>query len=62
MEACLQQCHHLSNFDISLDGLLSEEAEATLKRVSRRLSTKWRQPYSRMFFYVKSRFSITMVQ
>ena len=45
LESCLQQCLQLSNFFMSVYGLLGVEAEATLKRIARRLATKWKQPY-----------------
>ena len=38
------------------------EATATLKRISSRLATKWRQPYSKTCGYVKSRVAITLVR
>ena len=62
LEACLQQRRHFSPFVASVDRLLGEEATATLKRVSSRLATKWRQPYSKMCGYVKSRVAITLVR
>ena len=62
LEACLQQRRHFSPFVASVDRLLGVEATATLKRVSSRLATKWRQPYSKMCGYVKSRVAITLVR
>ena len=40
LEACLQQCWHLSPFVALVDGLLGVEATATLKKISSRLATK----------------------
>ena len=45
-----------------MDGLLGMEATANLKRIVSRLSTKWRQPYSKTCGYVKSRVAITLVR
>ena len=62
LEACLQQRRHFSPFVASVDGLLGVEATANLKRIASRLATKWRQPYSKTFGYVKSRVAITLVR
>ena len=62
LEACLQQRRHFSPFVASVDGLLGVEAKATLKRIASRLSTKWRQPYSKTCGNVKSRVAITLVR
>ena len=43
LEACFHQIQHFPPFVFSLDGLLSVEVEATLKRISRRLATKCQQ-------------------
>ena len=44
LEACLQQRRNFSPFVALMDGFLGMEATATLKRISSRLTTKWRQP------------------
>ena len=62
LEACLKKRRHFSPFIASVHGLLGVEATATLKRIASRLSTKWRQPYSRMCGYVKIRIAITLVR
>ena len=46
LERCLQQRRYFSPFVASVDGLLGVEAMATLKRISIRLASKWRQSYS----------------
>ena len=61
-EACLQQLRHFSPFVASVDGLLGVEAMATLKSLSSRLATKWKQPYSKTCRYDKSRIAITLVR
>ena len=61
LEACLQQHRHFSPFVASVDGLLGVEETATLKRIASRLSTKWKQSYSKTCGYVKSRIAITLV-
>ena len=38
------------------------EAMATLKMIASRIATKWRQPYSRMRGYIKSKIAITLVR
>ena len=47
LQACLQQRRYFSPFVASVDGLMGVEATATLKRLSSRLATKWKQSYSR---------------
>ena len=59
---CLQHRRHFSPFFASVDVLLGVEATATLKRISSRLATKWRQPYSQASSYVNSRISVTLVR
>ena len=62
LEECLQQRRHLSPFVALADGVLGVEATATLKRVANCLAIKWRQTYSTMCGYVKSRIVITFVR
>ena len=62
LDACLQPRRHLLPFVESVDGILGVEAGATLKMLYIRLATKWRQPYSRMCGYYKSRIAITFVR
>ena len=62
LAAYLQQRRNFSPFVASVDGILGVEATATLKRLSIRLSTKWKQPYSKTCGYVKSRIVITLVR
>ena len=62
LEACLHQRRNFSPFVTSVDGLLGVEATATLKRLASRLATKWKQPYSKMCEYVKSRIAINLVR
>ena len=45
-----------------VDGLLSVEAEDTLKHIVIYLATKWKQPYLRTRIYIKSRVAITLVR
>ena len=61
-ETCLQKRQHFPPFVNSVDGLMGVEVAANLKNISRRLTTKWRQPYSRTCGYVKSRIVITLVR
>ena len=61
LEACLQQRQHFSPFFALVDVLLGVQATATLKRLASGLATKWKQPYSKVCGYVKSRIVITLV-
>ena len=47
LEACLQKRWHFSPFVAAVDGLLGVEATSTLKRLSSRMATKWKQSYSK---------------
>ena len=62
LEDYLQQRWYFSPFVASVDGLLGVEATATMKMLASRLSTKWKQSYSKMCGYVKSRIAITLVR
>ena len=62
LEACLQQRRHFSPFVALVDGLMGVEATATLKMITSRLATKWRQSYSKTCGYVESRVAITLVR
>ena len=62
LEAYLQKRRQFSPFAASVDRFLGVEATATLKRLASRLATKWRQPYSKTYGYVKSRIAITLVR
>ena len=62
LATCVQQRWHLSPFVASVDRLLGVEATSTLKRLSSRLATKWKQPYSNKCGYIKSRIAITLVR
>ena len=62
LHACLNERWHFTPFVASVYGLLGVEAEATLKCIASRLTTKWKEPYSRTYGYVKSRVAITLVR
>ena len=47
--------------NFSVDVLLGVEAEDSLKNISSRLATKWKQPSSWACGYIKSRVYITLV-
>ena len=61
LEDCLQQRRQFFPFVTSVDGLLGVEVTATLKRISSRLATKWKQFYSKTCRYVKNSIVITLV-
>ena len=62
LEDCLQKRWHFSPIVASVDGLLGVEATAILKRIASCLATKWKQSYSKMCGYVKSRIAINLVR
>ena len=62
LDTYLQQRRHFYPFVASVDGLLGVESTDTLERIASRLTTKWRQNYSRACRYVKSRVAITLVR
>ena len=62
LESCLQQGQHFCPFIASVDGLMGVEMTANLKSIASRLSTKWKQSYSKTCGYVKSSIAITLVR
>ena len=54
INACLNESRKFIPFFALVDGLLRVEAEGTLKRISIRLSQKWKEPYSCTCGYVES--------
>ena len=61
-EACIQQRRHFSPLFALVDGLICVEATENLKRLAIFLATKWKQPYSKMCGYIKSRIAIILVR
>ena len=59
---CLNKCRNYTPFVALVDILLWVAAEATLECLASRLTTKWKDPYSRTCGYVKSRVVITLVR
>ena len=59
--AFLRQRWRLTPFFASVEGLLRFKEEVTLKRITRRLATKWKEPYSRSCGYVNSKVVITFI-
>ena len=51
---------NFTHFVASVDGLLGVDAEVTLERIARRLTSKWKYPYSRIYGYVKSKVDINL--
>ena len=60
LNSCLKKSRYFLPFVASVDGLLGVEAEATRKRISSRLVTKWKEPYSSTCGYVKNRVVINI--
>ena len=61
LDTCLKQLRYFTPFVVSVGGLFRVEAEATLKRIDTRLMMKWKEPYSRICGYKKSRVAINLV-
>ena len=61
LNACLNKCRHFTPFFALVNGLLRVEEEAALKCISSRLAQKWKEPYSHICRYVKSRVEINLV-
>ena len=61
-ESCLQQRHQFTPLVVSVDGIPNVEADYMLKRISIRLATKCKKPYSRMCGYVKSMVAIILAR
>ena len=62
MEACLKKYQHFLPLVDSVYELLGMEVEVTIKRIVIHLATKWQQPYSRRYGYVKRRIAVNLVQ
>ena len=62
IDACLRQRREFNPFIVSADVLLGVESEATLKRTTSRLVTKWKESYSHTCGYTKSRVAITLIR
>ena len=54
-DSCLQKGHIFSLFAIAVDNVIFTEVDAQMKRISTRLSTRWRLPYSSKFGYEQSK-------
>ena len=62
LHACLNERQQFNPLVASVDVLLEVEAAATLKHITSRLVTKWKEPYSPNCRYVKNRVAITLVR
>ena len=62
LDRCLLQRRSFTPFVVSVDGLIGTEASNLLKQLSKRLSEKWRKPYSVTCGIVRSRISIACVR
>ena len=60
LDACLKKLQQFTPFVISVYGLLGVQVWETLNRISSQLTTKWKEPYSRTYGYVRSRVEITL--
>ena len=62
LESYHQQRCNFYSFVVSMYSLLGVETEATLEHTDIRLAKKWKQPYSQMCGYSKSRVATTLVR
>ena len=62
LHSCLNERRHFTLFFASVEGLLGVQAKVTLKRIASRLAKKWKEPFSRTSWYMKSRVVITIVR
>ena len=49
-------------FIVSTDGCLGEAAQASLRRLGRRLAEKWQRAYSQVFGFIKARMSVAILR
>ena len=49
-------------FILSVEGFIGVEEESTLTHITSRLTTKWKEPYSRIYGYMKSTIAITLIR
>ena len=62
LQPCLDAQRHFTPLVFSVDGLHSEETEAACRRLADLLAAKWKQPYSKLCGYVRSRLSLALVR
>ena len=62
IHACINERRHFTPFVASVDELIGVEEEATHKRISRRLTNNWKEPYSHTCGYVKNILAINLVR
>ena len=55
LKACHDRCATFTVFCVSLDGMLSSEAEIIGKRLGEFLAAKWERPYSVVMGWVRVR-------
>jgi hypothetical protein len=61
LEACLEQCRHVTPSVVSTDGLLGKEANTLLKKILALLAKNWEKLYLEVCGYVCARMSIVIV-
>jgi hypothetical protein len=62
LEACLSTRRQFTPLVFSVDGLAGAEAKAAMKRLSSRLSAKWKRAYSAVCGFVRSRLAFAVVR
>jgi hypothetical protein len=62
LASCLEARHHFTPLCFSVDGLFGTESTAATKRLAAKLSTKWKQPYSQVCGFIRSRIILALVR
>jgi hypothetical protein len=62
VDACLARRRTFTPLVFLVDGLRGTEASAATKKLPSRLSEKWKWAYSKVYGFVRSRLSITLVE
>ena len=62
LKACFDQRRTFVPFVVSVDGLISKEAQTQLQRLSAILAEKWERPYSVVCSYVRAQMSFAILR
>jgi hypothetical protein len=62
LAACFDQRRDFTPFVVSVDGLISKEAQKLLQRLSGLLAKKWEKPYATVCAYVRATMSFAILR
>ena len=62
LEACKRQRKDFSSFVVSTDGMLEDEANEVVNKLSKFLASKWDSPFSIVIGFVRARISIAIAR